>query len=143
MFGEDAGHAGERSFRDFFRLPPTKENRRQSVDSACRLLGKFVNARCQHVRHLYSTPPFFRCFGEDSEMETVVVPDDGLVILNGPRVKVRSYSERCQISWSNYGPVIVSEYAKTAFGSHPYRVVSITYDLNCSLSRHFQEVLGI
>ena len=65
----------------------------------------------------------------ESDMETVVVPDDGLVILNGPRVKVRSYSERCQISWSNYGPVIVSEYAKTAFGSHPYRVVSITYDL--------------
>jgi hypothetical protein len=58
MFGEDAGHAGERSFRDFFRLPPTKENRRQSVDSACRLLRKFVNARCQHVRHFYSAPPF-------------------------------------------------------------------------------------
>ncbi len=28
----------------------------------------------------------------ESEMETVIVPDDGLVILNGPRVKVRSYS---------------------------------------------------
>ncbi len=29
----------------------------------------------------------------ESDMETVVVPDDGLVILNGPRVSVRSYSE--------------------------------------------------
>ena len=28
-------HAGERSLRDFFRLPPTKENRSQSVDPAC------------------------------------------------------------------------------------------------------------
>ncbi len=37
MFDAYAGHAGERSFRDFFRLPPTKENRRQSVDPACRL----------------------------------------------------------------------------------------------------------
>jgi hypothetical protein len=36
IFGPDAGHAGERSFRDFFRLPPTKENRSQSVDPACR-----------------------------------------------------------------------------------------------------------
>jgi hypothetical protein len=45
MFGEDAGHAGERGFRDFFRLPPKKENRRQSVDPACRSFGKFVNAR--------------------------------------------------------------------------------------------------
>jgi hypothetical protein len=31
----DAGHAGERSFRDFFRLPPTKEDRRQLVDPPC------------------------------------------------------------------------------------------------------------
>jgi len=31
MFGPDAGNAGERSFCDFFRLPPTQENRRQSV----------------------------------------------------------------------------------------------------------------
>jgi len=30
--------------------------------------------------------------------------------------------------WSNYGPAIVSEYAKTAFGSHPRRVLSIGYD---------------
>ena len=29
----------------------------------------------------------------ESEMDTVIVPDDGLVILNGPRVKVRSYSK--------------------------------------------------
>ncbi len=36
---------------------------------------------------------------------------------------------RCQISWSNYGPVIVSEYAKTAFGSHPRRVLSVTTEL--------------
>jgi len=35
MFDPDARNAGERSFRDFFRLPPTKENRRQSVDPAC------------------------------------------------------------------------------------------------------------
>src|SRR6266516_2857435 len=91
MFGEDAGHAG--SFRDFFRLPPTKENRRQSVDSACPLLGKFVNGRCQHVRHVYSAPPFqiFRR-GLSLKWKTVIVPDDGLVILNGRRVKVRSYS---------------------------------------------------
>src|ERR1700704_2847189 len=34
---QDAGHAGERSFRDFFRLPPTKENRRQPVDPAYRM----------------------------------------------------------------------------------------------------------
>jgi len=40
MFGPDAGRAGERSFRDFFRLPPTKENRSQSVDPACRLCGE-------------------------------------------------------------------------------------------------------
>jgi hypothetical protein len=30
----EAARAGERSFRDFFRLLPTKENRRQSVDPA-------------------------------------------------------------------------------------------------------------
>jgi hypothetical protein len=46
MFGPHAGYAGERSFRDFFRLPPTKENRRQSVDPACRLVSSFVNGRC-------------------------------------------------------------------------------------------------
>jgi len=28
----------------------------------------------------------------ESEMETVIVPDDGSVILNGPRAKVRNYS---------------------------------------------------
>jgi len=33
-FGPEAQRAGERSFRDFFRLLPTKENRRQSVDPA-------------------------------------------------------------------------------------------------------------
>jgi hypothetical protein len=38
-FGPDAGQAGERSFRDFFRLPPTKENRRQSVDLRVICLG--------------------------------------------------------------------------------------------------------
>jgi hypothetical protein len=32
--------------------------------------------------------------------------------------------------WSIYGPVIVSEYAKTAFGSHPCRVVSVSYEQN-------------
>jgi len=37
VFGPDAGYAGGRSFRDFFRLPPTKGNRRQSMDPACRL----------------------------------------------------------------------------------------------------------
>ena len=30
--------------------------------------------------------------------------------------------------WSNYGPVIVSERAKTAFGSHPCRGLSVSYD---------------
>jgi hypothetical protein len=50
MFGPDAGHAGVRSFRDFFRLPLTKENRRQLVDPACRLCWDFVNARRPHVR---------------------------------------------------------------------------------------------
>ena len=37
--------------------------------------------------------------------------------------------------WSNYGPVIVSEYAKTAFGSHPCRVVSVSYEQNLSRQR--------
>jgi hypothetical protein len=32
-----AQHAGEQSFRDFFRLPPTKENRSQLVDPAWRI----------------------------------------------------------------------------------------------------------
>ena len=31
--------------------------------------------------------------------------------------------------WSNYGPVIVSDHAKTAFGSHPRRVFSISYQI--------------
>ena len=35
MCDPDAGHAGERSFRDFFRLPLTKENRSQSADPVC------------------------------------------------------------------------------------------------------------
>ncbi len=35
MFDGYARHAGEQSLRDFFRLPPTKENRSQLVDSAC------------------------------------------------------------------------------------------------------------
>jgi hypothetical protein len=34
MFGEDAGHAGERSFRDFFRLP-TDEGESQAVGGLC------------------------------------------------------------------------------------------------------------
>jgi len=64
MVGPDAGHAGERSFRDFFRLPPVKENRRQSVDPACRSFGKFVNARGSNVHHLYSALPV-RCLGHE------------------------------------------------------------------------------
>jgi len=35
-------HAGERNFRDFFRLPPTKENRSQSADPACQIVLGFV-----------------------------------------------------------------------------------------------------
>ena len=35
MFEAYARHAGERSFRDFFRLSPTKENRSQLVDPVC------------------------------------------------------------------------------------------------------------
>jgi hypothetical protein len=35
MFDAYARRAGERSFRDFFRLPSTKENRSQLVDPAC------------------------------------------------------------------------------------------------------------
>jgi hypothetical protein len=31
-----------------------------------------------------------------------------------------------QKSWSNYGPVIVSQCSETTFGSHPCRVVSVT-----------------
>jgi len=31
---------------------------------------------------------------------------------------------RTKLSWSNYGPVIVSEFSERAFGSHPCRVVS-------------------
>jgi hypothetical protein len=56
MFGPDAGHAGERSFRDFFRLPPTKENRRQSVDLACRLFG-VVNVRRSPVSFSFDRAP--------------------------------------------------------------------------------------
>jgi hypothetical protein len=52
MSGPDAGHAGERSFRDFFRLPLTKENRRQLVDPACRLCWDLVNAWRPHVRYV-------------------------------------------------------------------------------------------
>jgi hypothetical protein len=40
MFDAYARHAGERSFRDFFRLPPTKENRSQLVDLACSAYGQ-------------------------------------------------------------------------------------------------------
>ena len=42
MFGPNARYAGERSFRDFFRLPPTKESRSQSGTLR---IEKFVNAR--------------------------------------------------------------------------------------------------
>jgi hypothetical protein len=41
--------------------------------------------------------------------------------------------------WSKYGPVIVSEYAQTAFGSHPPRVLSISYDsIVCCHCREFR-----
>lgn len=30
-------------------------------------------------------------------------------------------------SWSNYGPAILSQRSETAFGSHPCRVVSVSY----------------
>jgi hypothetical protein len=33
-----------------------------------------------------------------------------------------------QVLWSNHGPVIVSESAKTASGSHPCRVFSVSYE---------------
>jgi hypothetical protein len=33
-----------------------------------------------------------------------------------------------KLSWSNYGPVIASECSKRAIGSHPCRVVSVSYD---------------
>ena len=39
MFGPEAQRAGERSFRDFFRLSPPKENRSQSVNPARHLFG--------------------------------------------------------------------------------------------------------
>jgi hypothetical protein len=42
LTGPDVRHAGERSFRGFFRLPPTKENRRQSVNPACRLFRDYA-----------------------------------------------------------------------------------------------------
>lgn len=29
--------------------------------------------------------------------------------------------------WSNYGPVILTDHAKTAFGSHPCRGLSVIY----------------
>ncbi|MGC2182937.1 MAG: hypothetical protein WA637_06650, partial [Terriglobales bacterium] len=35
VFDPRARHVGERSFRDFFRLPPMKENRSQLVDPTC------------------------------------------------------------------------------------------------------------
>jgi hypothetical protein len=47
IVGPDAGHAGERSFRDFFRLPPTKENRSQSGTLRVVGVGNFVNAGAQ------------------------------------------------------------------------------------------------
>ena len=38
-----------------------------------------------------------------------------------------------QLSWSNYGPVVVHvlflKLTDRAFGSHPYRVVSVSYGL--------------
>lgn len=76
MLDADVPHAGERSFRDFFRLPPTKENRRQSVDPACRLCGgSFMNVGCTHTFVIYSAQAF-RCFGPgaESEKDTVIVP---------------------------------------------------------------------
>ena len=33
-----------------------------------------------------------------------------------------------QISWSNYGPAIVSECSKHASGSHPRRMISVSYE---------------
>ena len=57
MFGPDAGHAGGRNFRDFFRLPPKEENRSQLVDPACRFVvcvGDLRECRAPHVRHLDS-----------------------------------------------------------------------------------------
>jgi hypothetical protein len=48
-------------------------------------------------------------------------------------------------SWSNYGPVIVSERAETAFGSHPCRGFSINYDRigRChGIFRKFEERTG-
>src|ERR1017187_1772336 len=32
--------------------------------------------------------------------------------------------------WSNYGPVILSQRSETSFGSHPCRVVSVSYEQN-------------
>jgi hypothetical protein len=41
------------------------------------------------------------------------------------------------------GPLTASTDAKTAFGSHPCRGFFNQLRANCSLSRHFQEFLGI
>jgi hypothetical protein len=30
--------------------------------------------------------------------------------------------------WSNYGPVILSQRSETSFGSHPCRVISVSYE---------------
>src|ERR1700678_2010525 len=40
--------------------------------------------------------------------------------------------------WSNYGPVILSQHSETSFGSHPCRVVSVSYEQNgCCHSRGY------
>jgi hypothetical protein len=79
MLGPDAGHAGELSFRDFFRLPRTKENRSQSVDPACRLFWGLLEGEVP-TRPSSLFAPTFQYYGQrvESEVETLIVPDDGV-----------------------------------------------------------------
>ena len=77
IFGPDAGDAGERSFRDFFRLPPTKENRNQSVDPACHVCGNFVNAGRSHVHHPIWAQPNQKFLHPMLSVETETVSMEG------------------------------------------------------------------
>jgi hypothetical protein len=56
--------------------------------------------------------------------------------LNWTRLNNR---KRCSKLWSNYGPVIVSQYSETAFGSHPCRGFSINTAELVSVTVAFKE----
>jgi hypothetical protein len=53
-----------------------------------------------------------------------------LELMNATTIACESTAEIMVQLWSNYGPVILSQRSETSFGSHPCRVVSVSYEQN-------------